>query len=289
MPSQQRSPQQLRSGLLRISGMLLLLSACLLTGVAEAIPPVRVAFWTNLLPQRPYVCPAPSNGWVTVDYGDVGQCISFPRTGTVIAMIPGRPPLLNLIAGVRLKCSLQSPAFDKLELFTNKDCSGTPAFVLNQKRTLKTCLQNPDTFDNMKLTCARPMDDCVPKNSLNEDQCLQRMGSCGSRHMKWTGPGCREPRGKGKGKLLRDGGCQCLFYCGYKCKAACNSDPFDMCAWNDERGVCTNKETHQDGVPITVCPSTGVGGGRPGKDPVAPGNLTDVVARFQQLLSGGER
>jgi len=190
----------------------------------------------------------------------------------------------------RTICSRQSPNFDKLHLFTTPDCSGTP-IVINQKRGAGTCLQfPPPTPNSMRLTCFRETADCNPANAMNEAQCLAKRGFCAlssGRDMKWTGPGCRDRRGR----LLQDGGCQCLGYCGYKCKAACNRDPFNACAWNDERGVCTYKDGGADGFPMDVCPQVG---GRPGKDllPLS-GNMTELLVRLEQLRTnaaagGGE-
>ena len=105
-----------------------------------------------------------------------------------------------------------------------------------------------------KAFCVREAPDCLPRNAMNEDQYSLRIGHCAFHQnrimMKWTGPGCRGRNGK----VLQDGGCQCAKYCGYKCKAACNSDPYNMCAWNATRGVCTYKDGGADGYSMAVCP-----------------------------------
>jgi hypothetical protein len=181
-----------------------------------------------------------------------GLCLQSGDPTNTTAILPGGSIVPGILAA-KVICSKQSPKFDKLQLFKTADCSDTPIVIL-QKRALETCFNFATIRLTQKLTCVREAPDCLPRNAMNEDQCNLRIGHCAFHQnnvlMKWTGPGCRGRNGK----LLQDGGCQCDGYCGYKCKAACNSDPYNMCAWNATRGVCTYKDGGADGFPMGVCP-----------------------------------
>jgi hypothetical protein len=87
---------------------------------------------------------------------------------------------------------------------------------------------------------------CNPQNGLTRADCEARLRFCSSlgHPMKWTGIGCRNSANVD----LKDGGCQCLKYCGYKCRSLCVSDT--RCKWSAIFG-CSNKVTGQSN--INVC------------------------------------
>ena len=91
--------------------------------------------------------------------------------------------------------------------------------------------------------------DCRPEFGASINQCSSLVKVCRAQQilMKWSGKGCR---GK-KGVVLGDGGCQCVGYCGYRCKSACNRDK--TCHWKQDR--CLVKATNQAGGPIPACPA----------------------------------
>jgi len=212
-------------------------------------PSVGIWYSMGFVPNQ---CPPTSDLWIPTQERANGLCLPTNDPNTT-AILPGGSIVPGIVAA-KMICSKQSPKFDKLLLFKTENCSDTPTVVL-QKRAQKTCFNSVSLMDTAKLTCVREAPDCRPRNAMNEDQCNLRIGYCAFHQetrimMKWTGPGCRGRNGK----VLQDGGCQCAKYCGYKCKAACNSDPYNMCAWNATRGVCTYKDGGADGYSMAVCP-----------------------------------
>jgi hypothetical protein len=97
---------------------------------------------------------------------------------------------------------------------------------------------------------------CRPGNSKKRASCESLKAQCGTLSsspapMKWTGRGCRI-----NGVIMNDGGCQCLNYCGYTCKHACNHD--QGCLWVGpvnihQGGKCTFKSTGAVGTSVPTC------------------------------------
>ena len=89
---------------------------------------------------------------------------------------------------------------------------------------------------------------CRPSHGMNKVTCEKKIKSCKIQNvlMKWSGVGCRI-----KGKAAGDGGCQCVGYCGYKCRAACNADK--TCLWVPTLGGCVVKSTRVKGGQMQQC------------------------------------
>jgi len=75
---------------------------------------------------------------------------------------------------------------------------------------------------------------CSPKKGRNKKKCdkLIKKGC----DMKWFGKGCRKSRSN---KRLKDGGCQDVCYCGFKCKSKCTK--VGHCRWDKNNKFCVQR------------------------------------------------
>ena len=112
--------------------------------------------------------------------------------------------------------------------------------------TTSTPTRNP-TFQPTTLRPTFNTKNCKPSGRMTKQRCRALVSKCETveSKLKWTGKGCRSP----KGAILGDGGCQCDGYCGYHCKKACSSDR--QCHWVNN--TCQVRATGLPGVPITQC------------------------------------
>jgi len=96
---------------------------------------------------------------------------------------------------------------------------------------------------------------CKPILKTNAKVCEKKIAACAllGIEMKYSGVTCPK-----KGKS----GCQCMNYCGYPCKKACNADK--SCKWVPGSG-CTFLSTGEVGGPVPIC-STGA----PSASPTTP-------------------
>jgi len=75
---------------------------------------------------------------------------------------------------------------------------------------------------------------CSSKKGKNKKKCdkLIKKGC----NMKWYGKGCRK---SGSNKRLKDGGCQDVCYCGFKCKNKCTK--VGHCRWDKNTKICVQR------------------------------------------------
>jgi len=190
-------------------------------------------------------------------------CIPF-LSETVNVTLTVSVPGLGLLPKIKsnyMQCKSRARA--ELSLYRASDCipsASRPDAVVIGQRARKTCFQvNPFPVLapvplSLTMACLPAVNptECRPKVGLNQQQCTRLIEGCpfaAGKYFKWTGMGCRNNRGR----PLQDGGCQCISYCGYRCKSACNRDPFKLCAWDDEAAVCKVKSSGEIGGPISSC------------------------------------
>ena len=139
--------------------------------------------------------------------------------------------------------------------FPSRTPSRSPSKTLSSRSPSETpsLMPSPAPSENAPTTTPSPSG-CHPSFGGSIKECSSRIKACRDQRilMKWSGKGCR---GK-HGVALGDGGCQCVGYCGYQCKSACNRDK--TCRWKQKR--CYVKATNQVGGPIPVCASLAAAG-----------------------------
>lgn len=106
-----------------------------------------------------------------------------------------------------------------------------PTYKPTHKPTKSPAAQDPGEYDM-----------CKPKKGMNKATCDKLIKTCkeGGIVMKWYGVGCTVGR-----KKEFDGGCQCDWYCGFKCKSACNNSAGKLCVWDARLNACKGKGEYE--------------------------------------------
>jgi hypothetical protein len=137
-----------------------------------------------------------------------------------------------------------------IPVFDTEDCVGPPTKVYPKiNGDIKAyCIHDAEA--SLKVSCRAPGADCRPNYKTNIKNCDKLIRKCGTGPLgglKWVGRGCRNK----KGERFRDGGCQCIGFCGYACEGKCRADV--ECAWNATMNACTVKGTDVPAGPIPFC------------------------------------
>jgi len=179
---------------------------------------------------------------------------------------------------LNLTCGQTDTDVNVFDFYNSSDCSGDPTVLRNvSSYTNNLCLRNgtisyrglctpwsgspsttPIPSSSPSTGSNATTKDCHPHPKYKRNQCEPLISSCadGGLGLKYAGQGCVNAN---NGNPFYDGGCQCLGYCGYRCRSACEKD--SECYWNNDLRACALNGQNLPGQRLTTCPSVTSGSG----------------------------